>query len=376
MKKLLFTIFFLASILYSNKAKSLEVSILTCAAGDEVYSVFGHTGIRFYDNDSNIDVVYNFGLFDFETPNFALKFISGRLLYSLGIQSMDDFMFEYIYYDREVVEQKMKLDDRTKKIIIERLNFLYLPENRDYIYSFLKKNCTSEIRDLLIYSGVKFRQEKLKTTHRQLINSHLKDHLWLKFGTDLLLGMTLDKKTDVFQSMFLPVILMQELRTAELNGRQLLENETFIYKTKNIKTKTFFRYLTPLLVFSVLLLVLAFKFPKSIMLIFSIILGFTGILLILIWVFSGHPEVKLNFNIFWANPLLLLYIPFIIKNQSTKRLSIILNSFLVFSLLIWIFRIQVFNISILPLIGILIILNLKMYNSSFNIGAKLKSLKK
>lgn len=373
-------IIFLAALLILSTnifAKStLEISILTCAPGNEVYSVYGHSGIRVYDLENDIDVVYNFGLFDFETPNFALKFISGRLFYSLGVQSIENFMFEYIYYEREVIEQKLELDDFTKKLILDRLNYLYLPENRDYIYSFLKKNCTSEIRDILILAGVEFRDDKLETTSRQAINYHLRNHLWLKFGTDLLIGKRLDKKTDVFESMFLPETFMQELRFAKLNGEKIVKDELVINPVESKTTNNRFRFFSPLLVFSIIFLLLTIKFPKSIMIFISVLFGTTGILLLAIWIFSGHPEIKLNFNIFWANPLYLIYVPYLIKNRVSKQTAIILFSFLALAIIVWIFKIQMFNISVLPLIGILTLLNIKMYNKNITIWGKIKNFKK
>ena len=108
------------------------------------------------------DLIYNFGMFDFETPNFTLKFVAGRLKYRLGIQKTEDFLALYTAENRGVSEQKLALNPHQKTELIAELNYLYKPENRFYSYSFLKKNCSTEIRDLLMEIGVKFYNAPLK----------------------------------------------------------------------------------------------------------------------------------------------------------------------------------------------------------------------
>ncbi len=61
-------------------SKSARASIITCDTGNETYSLFGHTAIRITDVENNLDVVYNYGAFDFATPNFVAKFTKGPFL--------------------------------------------------------------------------------------------------------------------------------------------------------------------------------------------------------------------------------------------------------------------------------------------------------
>ena len=57
---------------------SAVVSLITCSPGEEVYSKFGHTAIRVKDKTNNVDVVFNYGIFSFETEHFYYKFIKGE----------------------------------------------------------------------------------------------------------------------------------------------------------------------------------------------------------------------------------------------------------------------------------------------------------
>jgi len=75
---------------------SAQVSLLTVGRADhEIYQNFGHTAIRVRDTTLGWDLVYNYGTFDFNEPDFLYKFIKGKLLY---FESIDNFVdFEQMY---------------------------------------------------------------------------------------------------------------------------------------------------------------------------------------------------------------------------------------------------------------------------------------
>ena len=79
MKNFIFTLIVLALAL-PGKATTLsdkaEISVLTCSPGKELYSLFGHTAIRVHDPEQDLDVVFNYGTFDFDTPTPAIGFIA------------------------------------------------------------------------------------------------------------------------------------------------------------------------------------------------------------------------------------------------------------------------------------------------------------
>ena len=75
-------------------SKEAKISVLTCGTSNEIYALFGHTAIRVNDPVNGMDVVYNYGAFDFGTSNFALKFVKGNLQYLL----MDLIMRLYLIY--------------------------------------------------------------------------------------------------------------------------------------------------------------------------------------------------------------------------------------------------------------------------------------
>ena len=108
---------------------SAVVSLLTCSPGEEVYSKFGHTAIRIADRKNNIDVVFNYGIFSFETSNFYYKFIKGETDYQLGIYDTRNFLPEYAQRNSMVVEQVLNLSAAEKRDLFNLLmqNYLLIP---------------------------------------------------------------------------------------------------------------------------------------------------------------------------------------------------------------------------------------------------------
>lgn len=357
LKNLILILFLLGQLNHANG--QIEISIFTCSPGQEVYSVFGHSAIRIVDRENNVDEVYNFGMFDFDTPNFEYKFLKGKLEYFRSVQKTDNFLKIYTHEERLITEQVLNLNELEKKKIINRLKFLNRPENKFYLYSFLGKNCSTETRDLLSYIGIDFKNQELENSNRTLINSYLKEMPWLKLGINLVLGKSLDKNSTRNQSMFLPDYLKKEIDDAKMGDRKIVKHEQNLNSIPILENLNLQRVFSPLFMFSLIALLTLFWFPAQLRLISCLLIGITGSFILALWVFSGHEEVKSNLNIIWCNPLYFNYIPLIIQNKSNKILSLVLLGTIVSSVLIWVYKTQVFDISIIPILTILGILNLK-----------------
>ena len=359
MKKLFFLFFFLPSIFcFGNDSR--EITLLTCAPGNEVYSVFGHSAIRVTDYEQGFDVIYNFGLFSFGTSNFALKFAKGTLEYCLGKQYVSGFISDYTYDNRSIIEQVLQLTDEQKEAIISRLEFRYLPENRNYRYSFLEKNCATEIRDLLEEIGIKFEKKEISETNRQLIASYLKQNLWLRLGINLGLGNTIDKKSDSYKRMFLPDYLYAEVAQAMTDEGYLVKEEHLLNLVTEPEKKSVWWY-SPFLVFSLLFLVIIFWQNRITTFIPFLFIAILGTVVFGLSVFSFHPETKMNFNLLWCNPLYFIYLPFVIKNKIPKFLPLVFLFSIFLTFIVWVCGIQQFDIAIFPLLLILMFLNLRLW---------------
>ena len=111
-----------------STADSIRISLLTCAPGEEIYSLFGHTAIRYEEPARGIDRVYNYGLFSFNTPNFILRFALGKTDYQLGVEDYRRFAAEYEYFGRSVWQQTLNLTVEEQQQLITLLEENYRPE--------------------------------------------------------------------------------------------------------------------------------------------------------------------------------------------------------------------------------------------------------
>ncbi|MFA6759201.1 MAG: DUF4105 domain-containing protein [Bacteroidales bacterium] len=356
-----------------NANDRAEVSLLTCEAGSELYSTFGHSALRVYYPQQDKDIVFNFGLFDFSTPYFYTKFIRGKLKYMLGIQYMEDFMHQFEWEGRSVKEQRLNLTDEQTAELIERLSFLYLPQNRYYFYSFLHKNCTSELRDLIFplieNATSEFKEDSAAITYRELLNGYIEG--WAKFGINLILGSSLDKTINSYESMFLPENLYMGVALVQ-NGESPLANKgIYLYKSeKSGRDSTLWKLLvSPFFIFSLLfagMLFLAIKqyrrgMSKTFSIlnnVFLLLVSLLGVVITVIILITEHTELYNNYNLLWCNPLFLSVVFFSLKGwKKTERLlSAISLVFLAILQVVWACNIQYVEPAFAPIVATLALL--------------------
>ncbi|MBX5438745.1 MAG: DUF4105 domain-containing protein, partial [Thermoflavifilum sp.] len=218
----------------SHAAPGLRVSVLTCGTGSELYTLFGHSAIRVIDSSRGLDLVFNYGTFDFSDPHFYWKFIRGKLLYFLSVQDFPSFYQEYVQDQRAVREQVLDLPASVKQQIEEALFLNAQPENRFYRYDFIFDNCTTRIRDLLqraIGSGLQWHLRKQEIiTFRQALHPYLQRVPWVELGINLMLGARADQPIRGQQMMFLPDSLEWALSQASFAGRPLVKEQLTIYQ--------------------------------------------------------------------------------------------------------------------------------------------------
>ena len=330
---------------------------------------FGHTGIRIIDKKNNLDLVFNFGIYDYNAPNFYSNFFKGRPIFSLGINRFNDFFDSYVKQNRKVYEQIIKTTKERKKIIVESLIKNSQEENKYYIYEYFEDNCSTRVADILINDIEEIKvdlNKKTKFSYRDLIYSKIGKNSIGSLGIDLCLGSKIDNKITTRQTFFLPEKLKEFLEIIEDNNPNLVEtkllyspNDTNSYKQQNI-----FKPLWVSLFFSVIIIWLTFKDFKrkkqTKILDFLILTTLTiiGILIGYLWIFSNHSNGAMNLNILWANPLNFLLIFYFFRNKKSKLTRLFLN-FLIISIFVvivlWVIQFQIFNLSIIPLLfGLLI----------------------
>ena len=373
MKKLFF--YFLLFTFYFSSAQQdscgIRISLLTCTPGLQLYSTFGHSAIRVVDNASGTDLVFNYGTFDFYDPDFYEKFIKGKLLYFVSIDSLSEFLWEYQYFKRGVTEQVINLTCNEKQKMLAALHENSKEENKYYRYDFNYDNCTTRLRDMLEKTTGKPMQTKNilphpNTTFRNLIHDYLNrgGQPWSKLGIDILLGSPLDKKVTNREAMFLPDYLLMGFDSTVLENKPLVA-EKIILIPGFVETKTK-SIITPLQVFSIafiIIAVLSFFKSKTWKLVFKIFdfflflkIGLLGVLLLFMWFGTNHAMCKDNFNLLWALPT---HLPaaFLLwsKKEWVKKYFRFIYFYSIALVALWFVLPQQLNISLLPIMGMILV---------------------
>jgi hypothetical protein len=209
----LFTLIFLSFLVFHSKVQAQQlspgsrISILTCNPGEEVYSMYGHTAIRVTDSIQGIDVVFNYGVFSFETPNFLYRFAKGQTDYLMMGQKFSSFLPEYVEYKRSVYEQILNLSPEGKSQLFAALVENAKPENRIYRYNFFIDNCATRVRDMIERnsgSAIRFTDNHPTESYRDLIKKFHHSFRWFDLGIDLLVGKKAEEPVSAYGQMFLP----------------------------------------------------------------------------------------------------------------------------------------------------------------------------
>ena len=311
---------------------SVEIGVLTCAPHEEIYSLYGHTAIRVHDLRNDADWVFNYGVFNFKTPHFALRFVFGLTDYELGIAPTSPFLQYYAEWGSEVTEQVLNLTSEEKQKITEALSINYRPENRIYRYNFFYDNCSTRPRDIIennLDGKITYNpRTDYSPTYRELVRNHTSRHPWATFGNDLLLGVKADRKTTMREQEFLPENLRYDLDHATItrNGRQeplVKERRQLVPPGVQIIEDDF--PLSPthcailLLVISIVIFAYEYIKKKTVRLFDVLLMLLTGLagLVLFVMIFSEHPTTSINLQILILNPLSLVFIWPVIKGRRT-----------------------------------------------------------
>lgn len=305
-----------------------EISLLTGSPGNALYTTFGHSAIRVRDPHQSLDLVFNYGTFDFSTPNFYMKFLRGKLDYMLSVESFDRFQLGYYYGNQLVIEQVLHLDSAQKQTVFNYLAVNYRPENRFYKYDFFFDNCATRIRDLFDNSLgdrlISRYPEKWTTqpaTFRTLLRHYLTGwHMWSGLGIDIILGIPTDRAALPNEYLFLPDFMAETYRLSQVVTDKG-EAQSYVMSEETIITNRpepdppgllMPRPVTWTLFAAVgLLTALGFYLRKPLRAIDVFLFGLAGaigVLIVFLWFFTEHSATKNNLNILWAWPF---HIPFL-----------------------------------------------------------------
>lgn len=329
---------------YSHHIDSvIDVSLITCQpSANEIYSLYGHTAIRFVNREMGIDLAANWGIFSINQRGFLWRFLMGTALYTMELQPYDAFCRLYANERRGIIEQHLNLTPQEKLMFAEALQENYQPFNRDYPYDFLFDNCSTRARNILlkcINGQVHYNDGSADSTHRQqhnmsfrqLIHLYTDAHPWAKFGNDMLMGVNADRKASPQQAQFLPELLMKDFNRAKVAGnghakRPLVKQTTVVVPYFHPITEDRFP-LRPrhcfliLLTFTIAITLIEILTRKHFWLYDALLMlaCSLGGMLLFVMVFSKHPTVSLNLQLLLFNPLPLFFIWRMIRRSRSHR---------------------------------------------------------
>ena len=284
-KKLLFTLLVLVSFNGFSQnlplSEQAKVSILTCGTSPESYAMYGHTGIRIQDKVTGLDVVYNYGAFDFSTPNFIGRFIKGDLQYFITNESYIDFYYNYQAENRAIIEQELALTPIQVKQLFEQLNTSVYSDDQSY---------------------------------RELLYPYMSD-FYMKLGIQIIFGTKVDEPAS---RLFLPYEFESALSKTKVNGVSLEKSNTTVLNAQ--PTSVPFNWLNSIYSLIGVLLLLALFGKKWIPIIYFTMAGLLGLFFSLVGLYSLHEELLWNYNILLFNPLFLIYAWYYWKENKSKTI--------------------------------------------------------
>ena len=317
---------------------SVEVSLLTCSPHEEIYSLYGHTAIRWHHlNKQGLsageDWVFNWGMFNSNKPYFVIRFVFGLTDYELGAYPYSSFWPYYQKWGSSITEQVLNLTNDEKRRIEKVLDTNLRPENKVYRYNYFYDNCSTRPRDIIeanIDGDVLWEErEDYEPSYREMVHECVRNHPWAAFGNDMLLGIKADFKTTREQQEFLPLNLLYDFARA-----QIYSNGEYrpLVKEQRMAVSPGVQIIERDFIFSpiecaIMLLLLSFGIfflewrRKKTFKYWDVLLmttqGLVGCLLF-VMIFSQHPTTSLNLQILLLNPLPLFFIPAVIKRKARR----------------------------------------------------------
>ena len=322
MKLLLRFLFLLClTVAFSQKniPNNTQISVLTIGPGNNLNDAFGHSGIRLKTSYS--DIVYDFGRYNFEDPNFYLNFARGKLNYLQGKANYDNLVNFYKQQNRSIKEQTLNLSAEEKQSVYTFLETNYAKNQGAYLYDFFYDNCATKIRDVIENAtngniDYQLPDNYEDKTFRTLIQDELHPNTWGSLGIDIALGAIIDRTATPREHMFLPKNIHAFYSEATINNRQLVSNsKTIINSDTKFKNGTFL--LSPIFVLGLIAILIIYitfndhkkqRRTKGLDAFIQLILGVIGILLTLLWFATDHTATGYNYNILWAFPLSLVMV--------------------------------------------------------------------
>ena len=346
---------------------SIRFSLITCAPGNEIYALFGHTAIRYQNFTRHLDLVFNYGMFSFDTPNFIYRFVKGETDYKLGVTPYPYFEAEYALRGSSVYQQVLNLTGAEKRRLLLLLEENCRPENRVYRYNYFYDNCTTRARDRIeecIDGLVVYPEGDAHKTFRSIVHEFTEGSPWDEMGIDFCLGAEADKPLSGRYQMFAPFYMKDFASRAYIKNNDGTRRPLVLSEEKIVDVESGTEpasAVTPAMA-SVAFLVVSllvgwWQWKRTRILwgwdiLLYALQGLAGCIVAFLFFFSSHPTVGSNWLLALFNPVPLLYLPWMVyfdlkrKNDYYHWVNMV---YLTLFIAVFLLLPQKFNLSVLPL---------------------------
>ncbi|WP_244210903.1 lipoprotein N-acyltransferase Lnb domain-containing protein [Tenacibaculum singaporense] len=349
-------------------SKFSQISVITSGPGEVLYEKFGHTAIRVKDPVLQLDLLYNYGIFDFDDPNFYVNFTKGYMKYKLARYPFHLSLKSAQQDKRWVKEQILNLTQQQRNEFFQFLETNALPENASYFYDPFFDNCATRPRDIIqkvTGDNLVFKDDFVtkKQSLRQLMNKEINPNTWGSLGINIALGNKLDKIATPLEYLYLPDYVFEALKASRIikgeKEEDLVQKTNILvdFKEKESKSDAFSPFLV-ILLFSLLGIFITYKDIKNskrskwLDFVLFLTTGTLGLLIVFLWFFTNHSTAPNNFNFLWAFAPNLIIAFFLLKKEPpiwVYKYCLVLLFFLIIIPFVWLTKVQLYTYPMIPL---------------------------
>jgi hypothetical protein len=224
--------------------------------------------------------------------------------------------------NRSIYEQVLNLSLTEKQALFQKLNTSLYSQDKFYTYKFIDRNCTTKVIDIVnevLQKKPIIKKNIDSKTYRDVLFSYANNHFYEQLGINIIFGKKVDNQET---TLFLPLDLMDNLAKTNYKGKPLVLETKTLFKANRTSEFSFWDSIYSLIV---VLLIFVILNKKATNILYFSLMGLVGLLFSGIGLYSFHKELLWNYNILLFNPLLLLLVFFIIRNNTKwiKKMSYI-----------------------------------------------------
>jgi len=295
--------------------------LVTVEPGDAPWERFGHDMLVIGDPNGSA-VAINYGVFDFDAPDFIGNFVKGKMTYWMELDDWQPTRQMYIKANRSMWIQELNLAGAQRLALIDKLRQNAQPQNKYYRYDYYRNNCTTKVRDVLndVVGGEIEKQLKALqtgTTYRWHTRIGMAEYFWLYTGLELAMGPPCDVKLSAWEECFLPAKLMDDLNRVTIDDSSghrlpLIKSESQLFKSTRAPLPTrpptwWPGFLLVGFLIGGAMVAAAWRSYRrttiTMAIAWSLICSLASIFLLCLWFFTDHEAGYRNENLFQFSPL-------------------------------------------------------------------------